>query len=34
MNGSTKCSNCGCPCQGFKGPDGKIYCWDCYVKIW
>lgn len=34
MNGETKCSYCGCFCQGFKGPDGKIYCADCYNKKW
>lgn len=30
----SRCKKCGVPCQGFKGPDGKIYCWDCYVKKW
>lgn len=34
MNGETKCSYCGCFCQGFKGPDGKIYCANCYNKKW
>lgn len=33
-NGATRCCGCGCPCQGFKGPDGKIYCDDCYFKVW
>ena len=32
--GETKCANCGTWCQGFAGPDGKIYCADCYYKIW
>lgn len=32
-NGETRCAECGTPCQGFKGPDGRIYCWDCYYKI-
>lgn len=31
-NGDTKCACCGVVCQGFKGPDGKIYCADCYYK--
>ena len=31
-NGETRCSCCGAWCQGFGGPDGKIYCWDCYYK--
>lgn len=29
-----RCTNCGVPCQGFKGPDGKLLCWDCYYKKW
>ena len=33
-NGETRCASCGTPCQGFKGPDGRILCWDCYKKIW
>lgn len=33
-NGETRCACCGTPCQGFKGPDGKIYCWECYYKTW
>lgn len=33
-NGETRCAACNTPCQGFKGPDGKILCWDCYIKIW
>ena len=31
-NGETTCAECSTPCQGFKGPDGIIYCWDCYYK--
>lgn len=34
MNGETRCANCGAVCQGFKGPDGRILCPDCYYKIW
>ena len=30
----THCYNCGCLCQGFYGFDGKIYCSDCYFKIY
>ena len=33
-HGETKCVRCGCVCQGFVGPDGAIYCWDCYIKEW
>ena len=33
VKSDTRCSCCGCPCQGYKGPDGKIYCADCYKKI-
>ena len=33
-HGETKCANCGAWCQGFAGPDGKIYCADCYYKMW
>ncbi len=33
-NGSTHCAICGAPCQGFKAPDGKIICADCYYKIY
>lgn len=34
MNGETRCACCGGICQGFKAPDGKIYCWNCYFKKW
>lgn len=34
FNGETRCYECGTPCQGFKAPNGNIYCWDCYKKIW
>lgn len=33
-NGETRCACCGTPCQGFKGPDGRILCYDCYIKTW
>ena len=33
MKSDTRCAECGTPCQGYKGPDGKIYCADCYKKI-
>ena len=33
-NGETRCAICGTPCQGFKAPDGKIICSDCYYKYW
>lgn len=32
MNGETRCVCCGTHCQGYKGPDGKLYCADCYKK--
>ena len=33
MQSDTRCAFCGTPCQGYEGPDGKIYCADCYKKI-
>lgn len=33
-HGETRCSECGTPCQGIKAPNGKIFCSDCYKKIW
>ena len=33
-HGATQCASCHTPCQGFKGPDGRILCRDCYKKIW
>lgn len=33
MKSDTRCACCRTPCQGYKGPDGKIYCADCYKKI-
>lgn len=33
-NGEKKCDNCGTFCQGYKAPDGKILCADCYKKLW
>lgn len=33
-NGETRCAICGAWCQGFKAPDGKIICSDCYKKYW
>lgn len=32
MKSDTKCAGCETTCQGFKGPDGKLYCADCYKK--
>ena len=32
--GDTHCQECGCSCQGWKDPSGRILCWDCFVKIW
>ena len=32
MQSDTRCAFCGTPCQEYKGPDGKIYCADCYKK--
>lgn len=34
MKSDTHCANCGTICQGFKGPDGRILCWNCYYEIW
>ena len=32
MQSDTLCACCGTPYQGYKGPDGKIYCAECYKK--
>ena len=33
MKSDTRCACCGAYCQGYKAPDGKIYCADYYKKI-
>lgn len=33
-NGSTRCAECGTPCQEIKDPRGRILCSDCYKKAW
>lgn len=32
MESDTRCACCGAYCQGYKAPNGKIYCADCYKK--
>ena len=32
-NGAGKCAKCKVIAQRFKGSDSKLYCADCYYKI-
>lgn len=29
-----KCDECDTPTLGWKAPDGRVLCPDCYFKIW